>query len=205
MSRWITPAAAAVLSGLALSSPAHAGDYTLGGTLYIQVFKDPETLGAGLSHDHVMVSRGWSGTASYDAADPSACNISITVPVNQLDVDPQYMRQAVGYTTTLDDTQRGQVKEHMLAEGQLNGAAHPNITFQSTTCTADSISGNLSIRGSSQPVTIKTKMSEDGSSFSAKGQLTIRATQFGFQPYSALFGQLKNRDDMKLTIKLESK
>lgn len=200
MSRWIAAAALATLS-----LPAAAADYNLGGTLYIQVFKDPETLGAGLSHDHVMVAKGWSGTASYDAADPGSCNISITVPVSSLDVDPDYMRKAVGYDTMLTADQRDDVRKNMLASSQLDAGSHPNITFQSTSCTASSITGNLTIRGKSQPVTMNAQLSEDGSSFSAKGQVTIRATQFGFQPYSALFGQLKNRDDMKLTVKLENK
>lgn len=200
MSRWIAAAALA-----SLSLPAAAADYNLGGTLYVQVFKDPETLGAGLSHDHVMVAKGWSGSASYDAANPGACNISITVPVSSLDVDPDYMRKAVGYDTMLTADQREDVRTNMLASGQLDAGSHPNITFQSTSCAADSITGNLTIRGKTQQVTLNAKIAEDGSSFSAKGQVTIRATQFGFQPYSALFGQLKNRDDMKLTVKLENK
>ncbi|MFT4975520.1 MAG: polyisoprenoid-binding protein YceI [Myxococcota bacterium] len=202
MTRWMP---AITLATLAMSpAAAHAGDYNLSGTLYIQVFKDPDTLGAGLSHDHVMVAKGWSGSASYDAAAPGSCNISVTVPVSSLDVDPDYMRQAVGYDTMLTADQRADVKKNMLAATQLNAAAHPNITFQSTSCTATAISGNLTIRGTSRPVTLTAQIAEDGTSFSAKGQVGIRATQFGFEPYSALFGQLKNRDDMKLTVKFQS-
>lgn len=188
------------------SSAAFAGDYTLSdgqGLLYIQVFKDPDTLGAGLSHDHIMRATGWTGKASYDAANPGACSISITVPAAQLAVDEDNMRQRVGYDTTLSSSQREEVKGHMLATSQLNANAHPNLTFQSTSCTANSISGNLTIRGKSQTVTVPMQISEDGSSFSASGSVKIRATEFGFQPYSALFGQLKNLDEMKMTINLK--
>ena len=37
------------------------------------------------------------------------------------------------------------------------------------------------------------------------GSIAITATQFGFEPYSALLGQLKNRDNMDLQIKLVAK
>lgn len=204
MPRWMSTSVALV-SFLSLSPAAEAGEYSLGGKLYVQVFKDPNTLGAGLSHDHVMISKDFTGTAAFDLSDPSACNISITVPVASLDVDPDYMRQAVGYDTMLTASQREDVRSNMLAEDQLNAAAHPNITFQSTSCTASSISGNLTIRGQSQAVTMNANITEDGEQFTARGSLEIRATQFGFRPYSALMGQLKNRDEMTLTISLQSR
>lgn len=201
MSRLYIPG---LFAAMIVSTPAQAGTYTLGGKLYIQVFKDPDTLGAGLSHDHVMVAQNWTGSATYDSADPSGCNISITVPVSNLDVDPDYMRQAVGYDTLLSEGQRDDVRTNMLAASQLNADAHPNISFQSTSCTASSVSGNLTIRGSTQPVTMQATIEEDGSQFSLRGQLSIRATQFGFQPYSAMLGQLKNRDDMTLTVRVSN-
>ena len=37
------------------------------------------------------------------------------------------------------------------------------------------------------------------------GSLSITASQFGFEPYSALFGQLKNRDNMDLKVKVVAK
>ena len=37
------------------------------------------------------------------------------------------------------------------------------------------------------------------------GSIGITASQFGFDPYSALFGQLKNRDNMDLKVKLVAK
>ena len=179
-----------------------AKDYNLGGKLIIQVYKDPDTLGAGIAHDHVMLARDWVGTASYDSLRPSACEIKIKVPVDALEVDPESLRKALGYTTRISADQRNDIRTHMLSESQLNAQVYPNITFRSTECTDRSVSGTLTIRGKSQLVTMRTRISENGKSFSAHGSLTIRASQFGFQPYSAFFGQLKNRDDMKLTIKV---
>ena len=190
---------------LTLSPAVLAADYamdTSSSDLYVQVFKDPDTMGAGLSHDHVVQAANWNGAISWDAADPSSCAIAVSVPVNRMVVDESSMRQRVGYDTTLSDGQREDVREKMLGEDQLNGTAHPLITFRSTSCTSNSITGDLSIRGVSKSVTMSANITADDTSFSASGQLNIRATQFGFQPFSAMLGQLKNRDDMTLHIKL---
>ncbi len=52
-----------------------------------------------------------------------------------------------------------------------------------------------------QPVTLNAAVAED-SGIKITGSLQITASQFGFEPYSALLGQLKNQDNMDLKIKL---
>jgi len=190
---------------LAVPQSVLGADYTMDATsseLYVQVFKDPDTLGAGLSHDHVIQAAGWNGSISWDSADPSSCAIVVSVPVNRLVVDEPSLRQRVGYDTTLSDSQREDVRGKMIGDGQLDGATYPLITFRSTSCNSDSITGDLSIHGVAKSVTMAATIAADDANFSASGQLSIRASQFGFQPFSALMGQLKNRDDMLLHIKL---
>ena len=184
----------------ATSSLCFAEDYKLGGKLYIQVYKDENTLGASLAHNHVILAKEWTGTASYDSNQPENCKVTITIPVVSLDVDPDSMRQALNYPTMMNKEQRAKIRTHMLSKDQLYIDVHPVISFQATQCSSDSVTGILTIRGKSQRVSVPAKIKEDGRSFSALGTLIIRASQFGFQPYSSLFGQLKNRDDMKLTI-----
>ena len=147
-----------------------------------------------------------SGTFTWDAADPAACKLSATVPVAKLSPDETSVRKQVGLEGEISAGQREDIKKNMLAADQLNGGAHPNITFESTGCSggADKVTlkGNLSIRGKSKAVSVPVAFSADASGFSAKGTLTINATDFGFEPYSAMFGQIGNRDDMKLHVNL---
>jgi len=173
------------------------------GFLYIQVFKDPSTLAAGLSHDHIIRSTGFTGAVTWDATNPGTCKVDINVPVSQLQVDAPEMRKKVGYDTVLDDSQRSDVTKNMLSDEQLDGAKYPNITFKATKCegTGDTfkVTGSLTLHGVSKSVTVPMKISA-GDTFTAKGSLHILATDYGFQPYSALLGQLKNQNDMTLTI-----
>jgi polyisoprenoid-binding protein YceI len=181
-----------------------------GGTaLHVRVYKDPSTVAAGLSHDHAIASTQHSGTVSYDPANPAACAISVTVPVAGLDPDPDALRQKVGLPGVIEASARAEIKEHMLDAEQLNAKAFPTITFVSTSCAASGdqvkVSGTLTIRGKAQPVSLNMKVKADAAGFSASGSLPIKATQFGFQPFSALLGALKNKDEMTLVVNLAGK
>lgn len=176
------------------------------GLTYIVVRKDPSTLAAGLSHDHAIKAVGHSGSFTWNPADPAACQLEVTLPVAQLDVDAPATRKAAGIEGTLSDGQRADVKKNMLAKSQLNGANHPTITFQSDGCSGDgssfAVQGDLTIRGKSKRVILRGSLSADDASFALKGSVGIKATDFGFEPYTAMLGQLKNLNDMKLVVDL---
>lgn len=194
---------AALLSAAQAQEPGPT-TYALQGTLMVQVYKDPTTAAQALAHDHVIVASGWMGTATWDPTDPSACKVAITVPVAKLVVDDEATRKRVGYTTFPDEGQRADIRESMLDEGQLHGAKFPEIRFESTKCEASGaatvVTGNMTVRGVTKPVTLNAALKSDSTSFVAKGSTAIRATDFGFEPYSALLGALKNQDRMVLTI-----
>ena len=172
--------------------------------LYVQVFKDPDTMGAGLSHDHVIMATGWSGTITWDEANPAACRVDIRVPVRGLIVDEPTMRTAVGYESMLSDGQRGDVRENMLARDQIDGDSNPNITFTANRCTGGSgnyqVHGRMTIRGQSRPMVAPMQIRVSGREITARGSVSANQSDFGFEPYSAMFGQLKNRDEMRFTI-----
>jgi len=205
MNRWIS---VALLGTLSLSGSSYAADYSVSNDdtlLYIKVYKDTSTVAAGISHDHAVRAASVSGSVSWDAADPSACSINVTIPVSSLTPDESWLRKAAGLDGELEEGMREDVKKHILGADQLNASAHPQITFQSTACTDSSIAGNLTIRGKSQPVTMNASVIDHEGGVKITGSIGITATQFGFEPYSALFGQLKNRDNMDLKIKLVAK
>ena len=174
------------------------------GFVYVQVFKDQSTLAASLSHDHVIRAKGWSGAVTWDPSNVGACQVEVNVPVGQLEVDAPEMRKKVGYDTVLDDSDRGTVREHMLAEDQLNSAKYPNISFKSTKCegtgSAIKVTGNFTLHGVSKQVTVPMTLSGDGKAFTAKGSFKVKQSDFGYKPFEALLGQLKNSDEISFTI-----
>jgi polyisoprenoid-binding protein YceI len=175
------------------------------GTLYIKVYKDLEALGASLAHDHAIKAVGWSGKATWDAASPEACKLSVIVPVNNLQVDQPEMRATAGLEGEVSDSQRSEITKNMLAEGQLNSATHPTIEFKATGCTGTgekiTLKGNFTLRGVTKPISIPVTVStEDG--LRVKGNFPIKATDYGFEPYSAMFGQIRNSNKMQIYLDL---
>lgn len=204
------PVAAVPTAPAAEPAPAPAATavhYTLSTTksrIYVQVFKDPSTAAAGLSHDHVVVATGWTGSVTWNPADPAACAVVIDVPVAGLDNDSTTWRKRVGYDNELTDGQRADVKKTMLSAAQLDADRFPTIHYQSTRCVAAgdrvNVTGKLTIHGVGKSLTVPMKMDATATSLSASGTFSAKASDFGFEPYRAMLGALKNRDTMKFTI-----
>lgn len=178
--------------------------------LLVQVFRDTSTLGSDLSHDHVVLATGWSGSVSLDPQDLSkGCTVEVTVPVAGLRPDLPEMRELVGYGVMLTEAQRDQVAEHMLSEAQLNGAAFSDITFRSQKCEGSlerlSVTGPLRIRGRAHTVTLPLALKLEEGKLQATGSFSASHADFGFEPYSAMFGQLRNREDMTFVIRAVAK
>ena len=194
---------------LLMLTTALAGDYNLTGSLYIQVYKDPTTVAQALAHDHVVQAKNWTGKASYDPADPSACDIRVHVPVNSLEVDERGLREQLGYDTFPSDSEREDIKAEMLGDKVLDADTYPTITFNSTGCEADGdrvkVTGDMTIHGVTNSVTVPMALKADDVNFSAKGSIKIKSSDYGMPPYSAGFGALKNQDTMILVVALHGK
>ncbi|MCP4804220.1 MAG: YceI family protein, partial [Proteobacteria bacterium] len=166
--------------------------YELEGTLYLVTYKDPDTLGADYAHDHVVRAVGWTGTATWDLDDPSACSASITVPVDDLAVDEDAMRDEAGLEGSLSDSDRAEVKDSMLAPEQLDGDAYSEIGFELTGCSSATgpvtLDGELRLHGQARTVAVEATVSASATEFLATGELDFLVSDYGIEPYSAYFG-----------------
>ncbi len=211
LAKLLTTTCLCAVMGWAAPSSAAAGPVTYQldarrSRLFVMVYKDPDSLGAKLSHDHVVAARGWTGQVVWDPEAPRACKVAFTVPVARLDPDPPPLRKRVGLKCMLTEGDRATVKENLLAEDQLWGAKHKTITFVGRTCTRSgakvTVTGDLTLRGKTRAVTASMKVGIDAKTgqMTASGSLLLRHTWFGFEPYSALGGTLRNKDELRLFI-----
>jgi polyisoprenoid-binding protein YceI len=202
-----TPTAEATPAGTPVAAPAVEAKpvtYTLDAaksSLYVQVFKDPTTVAADLSHDHVVSATKWTGSVTWGAG---ACAVDISVPVSGLRNDDDAMRKRVGYNVMLDDGQRADVKANMLGASQLDGSRFTTITYKATRCESSDatwkVTGGLTIHGVTKQVVATLKVAADAASFAASGKFTTKTRDFGFEPFSAMLGALKNKDELKFTL-----
>lgn len=172
----------------------------------IRVDRDESTLLSGLSHNHAIRAASFRAEANLDS-DPGKCTFSVTIPVRKLRVDEPSMRRRFQLEGELDEDDRADIRKNMLADDQLDANNHPEIGMKATYCrlgaNALTLEGKLSIRGVTRGVKARLERSDvnDGQ-VRLKGSIPIRATDFGFEPYSAALGSLKNRDEMRIHIEL---
>ena len=150
-------------------------------------------MAAKVGHDLVIEAARWNATVTIDG-DPSRSEVKATVDARSLEV-----REGKGGAKPLTDKDRKDIKSNMFDLLKISTA--PDITFQSTSVTADGgkvqLSGDLSVAGSSQPVTFDLAVQE-GNTVRLTGDVTITQSRFGIKPFSAMMGALKVKDAVEI-------
>ena len=176
-------------------------------SIFVKVFKDVDGYGAFLAHNHAIEAKGWSAGFKYE---DDLCELSLTVPVKQLDVDPPSLRKSLGgdFKGEISEGDRETIKKNMLASDQLNAAKHSTIQFTAKKCELSGeksfITGDFTLRGVTQSIVIPVSFAEDGDSVALKGNFEVKSTDYGFEPYSAMFGQIANKTEMVIEFNLKS-
>ena len=186
------------------------GYYTLSdedSLLYAQVWKDPDTLLASFAHDHVLRAAEWTGTIVYNPGDLSQCSITFSLPVEELHNDEQAMRDFVGLSGSVSDSDRVEIHENMLSSDQLNESSFPTIEFASTSCSGAGglsgemqVTGGLTIRGVTKSFTLPVDFLVAEGQIYATGVFEFTHSDFSFSPYSAFAGAVKNSQRLKMAF-----
>lgn len=182
--------------------------YTFGDSdslLYVQVYKDEDAWGSGFAHNHVMRASNWYGYIDYNTSDISVCDFEFALPVADLMVDEDAMRQYVGYGDTISQSDRNTIREHMLASDQLNANSHQEISFYSTNCelkndTTLRITGDMSIAGNTRSISFDVDFNAQAEKFYVSGMIETTHAQFGLQPYEAFGGTVRNDEPLDISF-----
>jgi polyisoprenoid-binding protein YceI len=147
-------------------------------------------------HDLVIDVTSWEATVDV-GDDPSQIKLELKADPGSFKV-----REGSGGVTELGDDDKADI-EKTIAEEVHEGQA---IEFHSTDVkpSADggnlSVSGDLTLAGESRPVSFELSLSPEGQ---LKGSTTLKQTDWGIKPYSALFGTLKVADEVKVTFEAQ--
>jgi polyisoprenoid-binding protein YceI len=175
--------------------------------IYVQVFKDEDAWLSGMAHNHVIRADEYSGKVEYNLDDLSACDVSFTLQVDDLQVDESAMRDYVGYSEPLADDDRTQIRANMMEESQLNASAYQTISFQSTSCTGDggavadlAVAGTLRVRGADASINTQVTLTVYEGKLYAQTSFDVRHADIGMSPYSFLGGAVRNDDPLSFVL-----
>jgi polyisoprenoid-binding protein YceI len=164
-------------------------------------------LGSGLAHDHVVEAADVTGRVEYDADRPDASSVTVEARTASLRVDEPAARRRLGVEGDLSESQRADVSKAMRAADQLDVARHPTIRFASTRVVAEGdgrlrVTGSLTLRGVTRDVSFPATVALEGGVLRGRATLTFLQSSFGYQPYSALLGAIRNKDEVSLHVDL---
>lgn len=103
------------------------------------------------------------------------------------------------FDTWLSEKDQKKVLDYTLGKETLDVAEYPTVRFVSTAVDGDKVTGTLTIRGISKPVTVTVKQVGEGQ---YEGSSVFKMTEFGIKPAKAALGAVGTKDEMTLQFKL---
>ena len=177
------------------------------GRIYVRISKDNGRIGSSLMHNHVILARDWSGQIIWNENDHRNCLFEFQIPTLLLEVDPPELRQELNMDSTIEESDREEIKEVMLSPSQLWAEKHPFIGFSGTKCKVDlenlELKGELKIRGVTRKITSNFILNHKDR-FHMEGTIRIKHSDFDMMPYSSMMGAFQNKDLVTIYIQLDS-
>jgi polyisoprenoid-binding protein YceI len=158
----------------------------------IKIYAKREGLAARVGHDLTLEPTSWSAEVDLDPDDITKSTVTATVDGHSLEVVEGH-----GGATPLSDKDRADIKKNIAQKVLTSGA----ISFRSTGIESAgdgkfTVNGELTIAGSTRPV--RLDLTQNGDRVS--GRVTIRQTDFGIKPFSAMLGALKVSDSVDIEV-----
>lgn len=182
--------------------------------LVIRAFRGGTLASAG--HNHVIASHGLSGTV-YVPGDVVRASFEVRFPVAELTVDETALREhenPTDFPPEVPEAARQGTRRNMLGEALLDGERYPEIVLRALRverappAAADTAAGTVlarmqtTVRGEVRAITIPVSYRLEGDTVTASGDATVRQSDLGLTPFSAMLGALQVRDEMRISFRI---
>ena len=194
------------LATMFLPQSSNAAQYLINparSQLVVQLFKTG--IGAAFAHDHVVRATRYSGQIQLDPTAPTAAEISVEVDATALVADEPETRQRYHLAPGPSDESRQEIQQTLESESQLHVRRYPTIRFRSTQISLEregqyTVTGDLELRGVTRNISLSLQAELRREELHAKGSGRFLQSSFGYQPYSAFLGAVKNQDEIVLHV-----
>jgi len=173
----------------------------------ISVFRDGRL--SHLGHNHIVTSGDLYGFVLAGSAFDDT-RFALCIPVNALVVDDLSARTEAGsaFSTSLDESQVAATRRNMLSEDQLAGEHYPYVVITGRVGRehpqGHRIAMQLKVRNHHHATDTYADIRSTEGGVVAEGMFQIKLSDLGIQPYSALFGALRVRDELELAYRLSA-
>jgi polyisoprenoid-binding protein YceI len=204
--RWLRDIVCGLLATIFLPQGINAAQYmidTARSQLVVQLFKTG--VGAAFAHDHVVRASKFSGQIDLDPNAPTAAQIAVDVDATALVVDEPEIRKKYNLPLGLSEESRQEIQQTLESESQLYVRRHSNIRFRSSRVTLVkegqyNVIGELELRGVTQVVSLFVQAELQKEVLRGRGSSRFLQSNFGYQPYSAFWGAVRNQDEVVLHV-----
>ena len=165
-----------------------AGTYRLGpgnATLLVRTRRGGAAAKAG--HDLLLHATAWEGTLTVgEDGEPAAAELAV-------DATSLRVQAGTGGMKALDEADKANI--HQTIDDDV--LERRDIAFRSTGVDGGRIEGELTLAGKTRPLALDLALSDDGG---VSATATVKQSDWGMKPYSALFGTLKVLDEVEVSL-----
>ncbi len=165
------------------------GTYRFGpsnATLSVQTRRGGAAAKAG--HDLLLHVTEWEGTLTIgDDGAPAAAELAA-------DATSLRVQKGTGGMKALDEDDKANI--HQTIDDEV--LQRRDISFRSTSVDGGWADGELTLGARTRPLSLKLEVSDDGA---VSGTATVKQSDWGMKPYSALFGTLKVLDEVEVSLR----
>jgi hypothetical protein len=158
-------------------------------------------------HNHVVTSRALEGVV-YLTPQIERSQFRIVLPVATFVVDDAEARRGAGpeFAADVPQTAREGTRRNMLSPALLAGDDFPEITLASSRIEA-APGGALAtvevrVRDRTSTLAIPVRYEQKANELLADGEVTVRQSDLGLTPFSALLGALQVQDEIRLRFRI---
>jgi len=161
---------------------------------------------ARFGHNHVVVGRPRGELHAGETA--AASGFQLEIPVDSFAVDPAAARAEEGpeFSSAVSDQAREGTRENMLGKDVLDAASHPLMRIASLALLGPqwnpTVTARVTLRGATRDVRFPAAVFRQGDTITVVASFVIRQSAFGIEPFSALNGGLRVRDDVDIRIRI---
>ncbi len=161
---------------------------------------------ARFGHNHVVTGRPRGEVVAGASAAASGFRLELAAALLSVD-DPAARAEEGGeFSARVSDEARRGTRENMLGKDVLDAAAYPQIEIDSISLSGPrwnpDVTARVTLRGATRELSFPAAVVQEGARLTVIASFSLRQSDFGITPYSALGGGLRVADRIDVRVRL---